>query len=62
MSLLKTAGATVNQTPLDWEGNFQNIKNAIEKAKSLGVELLCFPELCLTGYGSEDLFLFSSLL
>lgn len=57
MSLLKTAGATVNQTPLDWEGNFQNVKYAIEKAKSLGVELLCFPELCLTGYGSEDLFL-----
>src|SRR5690606_3638498 len=57
MSVLKIGGATVNQTPLDWDGNFQNIKEAIEEAKSLGVDLLCFPELSITGYGSEDLFL-----
>jgi NAD+ synthase (glutamine-hydrolysing) len=57
MSVLKIAGATVNQTPLDWEGNFQNIKKSIEEAKRQGVELLCFPELSITGYGSEDLFL-----
>lgn len=57
MSKLKIACATVNQTPLDWTGNFNRIVNAIREAKEHGVELLCFPELTLTGYGSEDLFL-----
>src|SRR5680860_1917674 len=57
MSVLKIGGATVNQTPLEWEGNFQNIKKSIEAAKNQGVDLLCFPELSITGYGSEDLFL-----
>jgi len=57
MPTLKIGGATVNQTPLDWEGNFQNIKGAIQEAKEQGVDLLCFPELSITGYGSEDLFL-----
>lgn len=57
MSDLKIGGATVNQTPLDWEGNFLNIKEAIQEAKLQRVELLCFPELSITGYGSEDLFL-----
>lgn len=57
MSKLKIACATVNQTPLDWTGNFNRIVNAIQEAKKQGVKLLCFPELTLTGYGSEDLFL-----
>ncbi|UCS95607.1 NAD(+) synthase [Echinicola marina] len=57
MSVLKIGGATVNQTPLDWKGNLSNILNAIEEAKSQGIELLCFPELAISGYGSEDLFL-----
>ncbi|MCH7411661.1 NAD(+) synthase [Belliella sp. DSM 111904] len=56
-SKLKIALATVNQTPLDWKGNLQNITNSIEEAKSRSVDLLCFPELAITGYGSEDLFL-----
>ena len=57
MDALKIAGATLNQTPLDWQGNFDRIVLAIQEAKSQGVELLCFPELTLTGYGAEDLFL-----
>ncbi|MCH7402958.1 NAD(+) synthase [Belliella kenyensis] len=56
-SKLKIALATVNQTPLDWKGNIKNISRSIDEAKSRGVELLCFPELAITGYGSEDLFL-----
>ncbi|MCE2732362.1 MAG: NAD(+) synthase [Cyclobacteriaceae bacterium] len=54
---MKLAGASLNQTPIDWENNFYNIVTAIEKAKSQQVELLCLPELCITGYGCEDLFL-----
>lgn len=57
MSSLKIACATVNQTPLDWTGNLKNIINAIEDAQKSQVELLCFPELTITGYGSEDLYL-----
>jgi NAD+ synthase (glutamine-hydrolysing) len=57
MSILKISCATVNQTPLDWSGNFNHIISAISQAKEQGTELLCFPELAITAYGSEDLFL-----
>ncbi|MCF6360317.1 MAG: NAD(+) synthase [Cyclobacteriaceae bacterium] len=54
---MKIAGASLNQTPLDWANNTANIIDAIEQAKSHGVEVLCLPELCITGYGCEDMFL-----
>ncbi|MFN8691917.1 MAG: nitrilase-related carbon-nitrogen hydrolase, partial [Cyclobacteriaceae bacterium] len=54
---MKVAGATVNQTPLDWRGNLNNILQAIDAARTQQVELVCFPELSITGYGCEDLFL-----
>lgn len=57
MKAIKVAGASLNQTPLDWEGNIENIKNAIQAAKAEQVDLLCLPELCITGYGCEDTFL-----
>ena len=56
-SYLKLAGACLNQTPIDWDGNLANIRNAIEEAKKEEVAVLCLPELCITGYGCEDLFL-----
>ncbi|TLM93212.1 NAD(+) synthase [Hymenobacter jeollabukensis] len=54
---MRLAGAALNQTPIDWENNLRNIREAIEQARAARVELLCLPELCLTGYGCEDLFL-----
>jgi NAD+ synthase (glutamine-hydrolysing) len=57
MNALKIAGATLNQTPLDWKGNFERIVLAIQQARAAQVELLCFPELTLTAYGAEDLYL-----
>ncbi|GAB3317475.1 NAD(+) synthase [Hymenobacter humi] len=54
---MRIAGAALNQIPIDWEHNLRNIRIAIELAKENGVELLCLPELCLSGYGCEDLFL-----
>lgn len=54
---LKIGGAALNQTPIDWVNNLNNIKNAISQANSDGVNLLLLPELCITGYGCEDLFL-----
>lgn len=57
MRQLTLAGATLNQTPFDWKNNCTNIYNAIEAARRQRVELLCLPELCLTGYSCEDAFL-----
>lgn len=54
---MRLAGAALNQTPLDWAGNLANIRAALDQARAAQVELLCLPELCLTGYGCEDLFL-----
>ncbi|RSK48458.1 NAD(+) synthase [Hymenobacter rigui] len=54
---MRIAGAALNQIPFDWTHNLRTIQQAITQAKAAGVELLCLPELCLTGYGCEDLFL-----
>ena len=54
---IKIAGGTLNQTPIDWKSNFENIKNSINKAKINNVKILCLPELCISGYGCQDLFL-----
>lgn len=54
---IRIGGATLNQTPIDWEGNKQRIINAIEYARMNGVELVALPEMCICGYGCEDLFL-----
>ncbi|MEO7032440.1 MAG: NAD(+) synthase [Polyangiaceae bacterium] len=57
MKLLRVAAATLNQTPLDWDGNRAHIIAAIESARAANVSVLCLPELCITGYGCEDAFL-----
>lgn len=56
MKLLRVASAALNQTPLAWEANFQNIRRAIELARAQQASVLCLPELCVTGYGCEDAF------
>lgn len=57
MSTLKIGAAALNQTPFDWTGNLQNIKSAIQEACAMGVDILCLPEMCISGYGCEDTFL-----
>ena len=56
---MKIGAASLNQTPLDWEGNKKNIISAIRSAKNENIDLLSLPEMCITGYGCEDLFLHS---
>ncbi len=56
MKLLKVACAVLNQIPMHWENNKKNILQAIEDAKEKNVSVLCLPELCITGYGCEDMF------
>src|SRR5690606_1044367 len=43
-------------TPLDWDTNRDNLIAAIAEARELGAQLLCTPELGLSGYGAEDAF------
>ena len=57
MKKLKLAGACLNQIPFDWKHNLNNIQKAIAAAREEAVDILCLPELCITGYGCEDLFL-----
>ena len=56
MERIIVAAATLNQTPLAWEGNFANIREAIRQAKKAHAQIVCLPELCVTGYGCEDAF------
>lgn len=53
---LKVAAAVLNQTPLDWEGNRSRLEAVLKEAQRQQVDILCCPELCLTGYGCEDAF------
>jgi len=61
MTRIRVAAAALNQTPMDWAGNRNNILAAIEAARADGVSVLCLPELCITGYGCEDAFHGSAL-
>ena len=56
MRLIKVAAAVLNQTPLAWDHNRDNIVAAIGAARQVGASILCLPELCITGYGCEDAF------
>lgn len=57
MSQIRIGGACLNQTPIDWANNIANIKSAIREAQKKHVKILCLPELCITAYGCQDLFL-----
>ena len=45
MKRLRLGAATLNQTPLDWDGNTQRILQSIEQARQQNVHVLCLPEL-----------------
>jgi NAD+ synthase (glutamine-hydrolysing) len=57
MHSLRVGLAQINCTVGDLEGNTKKIIQYLEKAKKMGVELICFPELSITGYPPEDLLL-----
>ncbi|MEM9492038.1 MAG: nitrilase-related carbon-nitrogen hydrolase, partial [Myxococcota bacterium] len=56
MKPLIVAAAALNQTPLDWSQNMDNVLAAIAEARTRGAAVLCLPEMCLTGYGCDDAF------
>ena len=49
--------AQINPTVGDFKGNVKLILKAMNDARSLGVDLITFPELAVTGYPPEDLLL-----
>lgn len=54
---LRIALAQINSTVGDLENNSQKIIQYIQRTKGLAVDIISFPELCLTGYPPEDLLL-----
>jgi NAD+ synthase (glutamine-hydrolysing) len=54
---IRVGMAQINSTVGDLSGNTKKIMESIDRAKSLGVDLLTFPELAITGYPPEDLLL-----
>ncbi|MBL7543820.1 MAG: NAD(+) synthase [Bdellovibrionaceae bacterium] len=57
MKNVRVAAVSLNQTPLAWENNFDNIKQALLECDKKSVQIVCFPELSISGYGCEDAFL-----
>jgi NAD+ synthase (glutamine-hydrolysing) len=53
---IHVAAIALNTTPIDWQNNVANIVSALKVANTKGVQLAVLPELCITGYGCEDLF------
>jgi NAD+ synthase (glutamine-hydrolysing) len=54
---LRVALAQVNPTVGDLEGNARLVVDWIGRARDQGADLVCFPELVITGYPPEDLVL-----
>ena len=57
MSQLRVAAAALNQTPHAWDENTQTIRAALRAARKARAQVLCLPELCITGFGCEDTFI-----
>jgi NAD+ synthase (glutamine-hydrolysing) len=55
MRRLRIGLAQINTTVGDFAGNTQKIVEAVAEARSLGVNLITFPELAICGYPPEDL-------
>jgi NAD+ synthase (glutamine-hydrolysing) len=55
--IVRLALAQINPTVGDLPGNAKKVIETIGRARDLGVDLIAFPELTLTGYPPEDLLL-----
>jgi NAD+ synthase (glutamine-hydrolysing) len=59
---LRIALAQINTTVGDLQGNADKILYHVEQAKAAACQLICFPELTITGYPPEDLLLRDSFI
>lgn len=62
MRALRVALAQIDTTVGDLGGNVRNIREWSERARSEGADIVCFPELAVTGYPPEDLLLRPSFI
>ena len=53
---IKVAAAVPTVKVADCQYNLKKIESLIAQAEGQGVEIITFPELCLTGYTCQDLF------
>jgi predicted amidohydrolase len=54
--------AQINPTVGDLDGNLEKVVAFIGKARAMGVDVLTFPEMVITGYPPEDLLLKPSFI
>ena len=62
MRQIRIGLAQINVTVGDVAGNAARVARSIADARRLGVEVLAFPEMCITGYPPEDLLLKPSFI
>ena len=62
MRTLRICMAQINTTVGDLDGNTRKIIRYIDEARTLGADLVAFPELAVTGYPPEDLLLMPRFL
>ena len=62
MNTLRVGLGQIDVCVGDLRGNLKKILEYIEVAKNLGADILCFPELAVTGYPPEDLLMKSSFI
>ncbi|UCE17171.1 MAG: NAD+ synthase, partial [Gemmatimonadota bacterium] len=55
--MFRIALAQINTTVGDLEGNSRKIIECLERSRAMGIDLVAFPELAVTGYPPEDLLL-----
>src|SRR3990172_5124300 len=59
---LRVGLAQINTTVGDLEGNVRKALEYVERGRELGVDIVSFPELTVTGYPPEDLLLRASFV
>jgi len=57
MDKVRIALAQINVSVGDVSGNLKKILKHVKSARKSGIDVLCFPELAITGYPPEDLLL-----
>lgn len=62
MRQIRLGLAQLNPTVGDLAGNAERVAESIRRARTLGVDVLAFPEMVITGYPPEDLLLKPSFI
>ncbi|HHB79366.1 MAG TPA: NAD+ synthase, partial [Saprospiraceae bacterium] len=59
---MKIALAQLNFHIGNFDGNYTKMKQAVADAKNQGADIICFPELAVTGYPPRDFLEFSDFI